>query len=154
LAETAFDQTGKSISCSALHVAAAGVDDEADHAARAQRGRQQFPEHAVGVVGGAADHQHVAFLALLDRDMDHPVVAGLRQHGNGRAADRGAGINRPQIRLHQAGTAERLVRGGDAAGGERPDGVGISALDVADNDGFHDFLRTQPSVSVTRGNNV
>ena len=55
------------------------------HAARLQRGRQQFAEHAVGVVGGAADHQHVALLALLDGDVDHPVVARLRQHGDGAA---------------------------------------------------------------------
>ncbi len=55
-------------------------------AARFQRGREQIAEHAVGIVGGAADHQNVARPALLDRDMDHPVVAGLRQHG-----DRGAG---------------------------------------------------------------
>ncbi len=40
-----------------LHVAATGVKDEADHAARAQRGRQQLAEHAVGIVGRAADHQ-------------------------------------------------------------------------------------------------
>ena len=29
------------------------------------------------------------------------------------------------------------MRGGDADGGERADGVGIGAFDVADDDGFH-----------------
>ena len=54
---------------------------------------EQIAEHAVGIVGGAADHQNIAGLALLDRDMDHPVVAGMRQHSH-----RGArGLARPPI---------------------------------------------------------
>src|SRR5882724_7456988 len=40
-----------------LHVAAAGIDDEAGDAARHQRGREQIAEHAIGVIGAAADHQ-------------------------------------------------------------------------------------------------
>ncbi len=58
-------------------IAHAGIDDQRPDAARHQRGREQIAEHAVGVVGGAADHEDVALLALLDRDMDHPVVAGM-----------------------------------------------------------------------------
>ena len=47
------------------------------------------------------------------------------------------------------------MRGGDAEACERADGVGVGAFDVADDDGSSFlFLRTQPSVSVTRGNNV
>jgi hypothetical protein len=91
----------------------------------------------VGIVGGAAEHHDITLPALLDRDMDHPIVARLRENG-----DRGAGNlrTRPdwaQIRLHQAGAAERLVHGDDAECGHGANGVAIGALDVADDDGFH-----------------
>src|SRR6267142_4204031 len=52
-----------------LHVAAAGIDDKPGDAARHQRGREQIAEHAVGIIGAAADHQDVTRSALLDRDM-------------------------------------------------------------------------------------
>src|SRR5665213_4114788 len=85
-----------------LYVAATGVDDEADDAARHQRGREQVAEHAVGVVGGTADHQDVARPALFDRDMYHPVVAGLRQHRDRSAGRFAARPYRPQIGFHQS----------------------------------------------------
>src|SRR6516164_9886904 len=135
-----------------LHVAAAGVDHQADHPARDQRGLQQYAEHAVGVVGGAADHQHVALLALLDRDVDHPVVARLRQHRYRRPADRGARPDRSHVRLHQAASPERFVRGGDADAGEGADGVRISTFDVADDDGLHFFLTDYFNSNSTVGN--
>src|SRR5215470_12592977 len=106
LAEIARDHTGKPIS-------RAGIDDEALDAARHQRCRQEIAEHAVSVVGRTADHQKVAGLALLDRDMDHPIVAGMRQHGHRRARGLAAGPHRTQIRLHQAAAAMGLVHGGD-----------------------------------------
>ena len=102
-----------------------------------QRGRQQFAEHAVGVVGGAADHQDVALLALLDRDMDHPVVARLRQNGDRGSGNLRAGPDRPHIGLHQARASERLVRGGDAERLHGADGIAVGAFDIADDDGFH-----------------
>src|SRR6267143_3193965 len=52
-----------------LHVAAAGIDDKPGDAARHQRGREQIAEHAVGIIGAAADHQDVTRSALLDRDI-------------------------------------------------------------------------------------
>ncbi len=46
------------------------------------------PITAVGIVGGAAEHDDdVAGLALLDGDVEHPVVAGLCQDGDRRACD-------------------------------------------------------------------
>src|SRR6266702_7056106 len=95
-----------------LHIAAAGIDDKPGDAARHQRGREQIAEHAVGIIGAAADHQNVARPALLDRDMDHPVVAGMRQHRHRGASRLAAGPYRTQIRLHQAEAAIGLVRGG------------------------------------------
>ena len=81
-------------------VAAAGIDDETGDAARLQRGREQIAEHPVGIIGGATDHQDIAWAALFDADMDHPVVAGLRQHGDGGAGRFAARPNRAHIRLH------------------------------------------------------
>jgi hypothetical protein len=124
-----------------LHVAAAGVDDQSLHPARVQRGGEQFAEHAVGIVGGAADHQDVALSALFDGDMDHPVVTRLRQHGHRGAGNLRAGPDRPQVRFHQSGAAERLMYGRDAQRLEGADGVAVCALDVTDDDGFHDGLR-------------
>ncbi len=90
LDEIARDQIGKPISLSVDDVAAAGIDDDALDAARLQRGGDEIADHAVGVVGGAAEHDDVAGLALLDGDMHHPVVAGLRQDGDGGSGDRSA----------------------------------------------------------------
>ena len=104
---------------------------------RHQRGREQIAEHAVGIVRRAADHQDVAGLALLDRDMDHPIVTGLRQDGYG-----GAGCFRPapngaQIGLHQPEPAIGLVRGGNAERAETLDEISFGTLDVADDDRLH-----------------
>lgn len=124
-------------------VAAAGIDDQSLHAARLQRGCEQLAEHAVGVVGGAAHDEDVALRALLDRDMNHPVVAGLRQHGDGGAGDRRASPDRPQIRLHQSEPIIGLVHGRDAVL-RHPSGIGT--LDVANDDRLH------ASSSATVGN--
>ena len=75
-AETAFDQTGKAHLRQVAHVAHAGIDDQPAHAARRERGGEQLAEIAVVARRGRRDDQHVAGPALLDRDMDHPVVAG------------------------------------------------------------------------------
>ncbi|MGY4455062.1 hypothetical protein ACVWZR_009722 [Bradyrhizobium sp. i1.3.1] len=106
--------------------------------------REQLAEHAVGVIGGAADDEDVALLALLNGDMDHPVVAGLCQHRDGGASDRRAGPNGPQVRLHQAEATVSLVNGRDAVF-RHPGGIGT--LDVANDDGLH------ASSSATVGNN-
>ena len=46
-ADTARDQTGNRIAVSSRHIAAAGLDDQAAHAARLQRGGQQFAKVTV-----------------------------------------------------------------------------------------------------------
>ncbi|MBB4421592.1 hypothetical protein GGD66_000118 [Bradyrhizobium sp. CIR48] len=126
-----------------IDVAASGIDDQPLHAACLQRGRQQFAEHAIGIVGGAADDEDVALFALLDGDMDHPIVAGLRQHGDGGPGDRRARPDRAQIGLHQTHAPVSLVHGRDAV---RRHSGGIGTLDIANDDRLH------ASSSATVGN--
>src|SRR3990167_1802367 len=54
-------------------VAAADVEHHRLRAARLAGGREQLAEVAVLVRAGARDHQHVARLDRLHRDVDHPV---------------------------------------------------------------------------------
>jgi hypothetical protein len=96
------------------HVAHTAVDHQALAAARLEGGGQQVAEEAVGAVAGAGCDHHVAGLDLLGRDMQHPVVAGLQQHGDGRTAEARVGVDGPDARLHQAEAAERLMHGRDA----------------------------------------
>jgi hypothetical protein len=117
-----------------LHVAHAAVDHQARAAARLERSGQQVAEEAVGVVAGAGGDDDVAGLDLLGRDMQHPVVAGLQQHGDCRAAEARAGVDGPDARLHQAHAAQRLMHGGDAEARELFDGGRIGAHDVAMDD--------------------
>ena len=63
------------------------------------------------VVGRDGGDDDVARLDLLGRDVQHPVVARLQQHGHGRAARLRAGVDRTHVRLHQADAAHRLVHG-------------------------------------------
>jgi hypothetical protein len=120
-----------------LHVAAAGVDDETGDAARLERGREQFAEHAVAVVGGTPDHQDVARLALLDRDMNHPVVAGLRQHGDRGARRFAARPYRTQIGLHQPDAPVSFMYRGNAERTEPLDHASVGPVDVANDDRLH-----------------
>ena len=76
-------------------VAAAGINNKSGDATRTQCCREQFSEHSVGIVRRAADNQDIAFLALLDRDVDHPVVTWLCQHGDRRARNLCPGPDRP-----------------------------------------------------------
>jgi hypothetical protein len=96
-------------------VAAARVDHQAAHASRHDRRSEQFAKHAVGAVGGDGNHQNVSGLAQLDGHMNHPVVAGLREHGYRAAGASGAHVDGAHVGLHQAQTAHGLVNGGDAA---------------------------------------
>ena len=104
-------------------VAHAGLDDQPDDAARDERGRQQFAEIA-GVAGrGRRDDEHVAFPALLDRDMQHPIIRRRNRDGHRRARESSAAIDRPHVRAHQARAPLRLVHGGDAVGREGARGL-------------------------------
>src|SRR5581483_3634361 len=81
------------------------------------------------------------FLALLHGNMDHPVVARLRQHRHRRSRDLRAGVNRPHVRTHQPGPPERLVNRGDTERGKCADGVRIGAFNIADDDRLHRALQ-------------
>ena len=101
------------------------------------------PGMALGVVIGrigdliVADHQHVSGAALLDRYVDHPVVARLGQHGDGGAGDRRAGPDRPHVWLHQPDTSGGLVDGRNAERAEIVDQGIIDPGNLAHHDGFH-----------------
>ena len=97
-------------------------------------GGQQVAEEAVFVVGGAGSHRHVAGLQLLGRHVHHPVVAGLQQHGDGRAADLGAAVDRAHIGLHQADAAHGFVDGGHAEFGQALYRSLVGAHDIAFDD--------------------
>src|SRR5690606_5988666 len=94
-------------------------------------------ERAVRARGGGGDHHDVAGAALLDGCVDHQVVARPAQHGDGRAADARALLDRPQVGAEVAGAAERLVHGGDAELGERVDVGEVGARRVGDDDRLH-----------------
>ena len=117
-----------------LHVAHAGVDDEALGAARHEAGREEIAEVAVGAVGRDRRDDDVARFDLFADDMHHPVVAGMKQNRHRRSGDQSAGVNRPHIRLHQPHPPHRLMHGRDAVSLERFDGGAFGALDFASDD--------------------
>ncbi len=156
LAEIAFDHTGKPISVSGFTSRQPASMTRPITPRATSAVASNSPNMPSVLSARAADHQHVAFLTLLDRDMDHPVVAGLRQHGDRGPADRGAGPDRPHVGLHQAasGRAPR-ARWRRRAAASVPMALGSARLMLRTTTGFIScFLRTQPSVSATRGNNV
>src|SRR5690606_13185930 len=61
------------------HVATAGVDHETSNAPRLVRRAEKLSEHAVGVRAAERDDDDVARLAKLDRHVQHPVVARMRE---------------------------------------------------------------------------
>ena len=74
-AETLFDHTGNPMRVrNAMSRTPASMTKPA-HAVRHQAGGEQVAEIAVLARAGGRHHQHVASLGLLDRDVDHPVVA-------------------------------------------------------------------------------
>ena len=77
-------QTGNCISVRSLTSRQPGVDDEAADAVRAERRREQVAEHAVCVRAADGRHDDIAGMCELDRDVQHPVVAGMQQHGDAR----------------------------------------------------------------------
>ena len=86
LADMAPTTPGKR-SAQRAHVAAAGVDHQAAHASGNERRRKQFAEHAIRAFRAATDDQHVTRAAEFDGDVQHPVVAGMREYGDGAAGD-------------------------------------------------------------------
>ena len=72
---TARDQTGKPHLAQVRDVAHAAAQDDAADAAALERGGEQLAEQPVGRRRVRRHHQDVAGSALLDRDVDHQVVA-------------------------------------------------------------------------------
>ena len=113
LALTHLLQTGKPISVS-VRTSRTPASMTSARAPRAMKTRrEQIAEIAVRAFGGDRRDDDVAGLDLLGDDMHHPIVAGMQQHGDGRAGDLRAGIDRPHIGLHQADAAHRLMHGGE-----------------------------------------
>src|SRR5262249_32909767 len=76
------------------NVAHAAIDHHALAAVRAKRSREQLAEVASVAIRGTPSNDDVAVLQLLGGDVQHPVVAGLQQHGDGRTAELRAGVDR------------------------------------------------------------
>ena len=119
------------------HVAHAGIDDEGPRALRLEAGGQQVAEVAIGALAGHRRHDDVAGPDLLGRDMQHPVVARLQQHGDRRSRNLRTRVDRPHVGLEQADTPHGLVHRGGAVMRQRIGGGAVGALDVAvDNSQF------------------
>ena len=137
LAEIAFDHTGKPISRSDL----ASRTPASMTSALTPRAISEVASRSPNMPSVLSAEQPTTRmspgLALLDRDMDHPVVAGMRQHGHRGARRLAALPDRAQIGLHQADAAIGLVHGGDAERAEPLHQIRIGALDVANDDRLH-----------------
>jgi hypothetical protein len=131
-------------------IAHARIQDQATHAARLQRGRQQVAEKSVGAGRTGRHHQNIAWLALLDRHMEHPVVAGRHQHRHRRTADGDVALDRPYGVGQQAATPLGLVHGSHAEALQFIQPLSIGARDLPDH---YPGLAEQahPRFSVTRG---
>ena len=120
--DTWRDHTAKPIARSSAVSRTPASMTSAAHAAGHQRGGQQLAEHAVGRRRRVGHHQHVARPAHLDGGVDHQVVARVARHGDGRARQPHALLDRPEVRAGEAPAADRLVHGGGAE--PRPAAVG------------------------------
>ena len=134
LAEIAFDHR-KAHLLRGDFVAAAALDDQANHAARHWRGRKEITEHAVCIVGGAAYDQHVSRRHCSTRDMDHrlsrvcastvtavPAASppACRAHIRFRQADPAIGLVPLKSRARPAGRRRRPRRAAMFRGSARP----------------------------------
>ncbi len=104
-----------------LGVADAGVHDDPAHPALLEGGREQLAEQAVRARGGGGDDEDVALAALLHRGVDHEVVAGPAQHGDGGTGDPHALLDGADPRAQQPGPSHGLAHGRDAEPGQRVD---------------------------------
>src|SRR5690606_24918740 len=73
--------------------------------------RQQVAEVAVLARTGGGYHEHVALPALLDRDVNHPVVAGCHLAGHRASGSVDRAEDRPQAVGHQSLPPLRFVHG-------------------------------------------
>ena len=128
------------------HVADAGVDHQPAAPARRRRGRKQLAEVAVLARARRGEDQEVAGPHLLDRHVQHPVVAGRRRDRDRRPGDPRARIDRPQVAGEEPGPPLRLMHRRDAAAAEPVDHARVGA-----RDGLHHHAGHQSS-STVRGN--
>ncbi len=95
-------------------VAHPGVDDQAADAAVVERGGEELAEHAVRGRRGGGDDEDVALGALLDRRVDHQVVAGPAQRRDRGARDAYVLLDGAQPGAEASGAAHGLVHRGHA----------------------------------------
>src|ERR1700730_960866 len=93
------------------NVPGASVNYQAAHTARLQRSREKLAEHSVGIVRRAGDDEHIAGATLLRRNVDHPVVAGLRQGCHNAPSNARTRPNRTNVCLHKIWCATRCFMG-------------------------------------------
>src|SRR6185312_11207539 len=115
-------------------IAHAGLDDQPSNAAAHQRTGQQLAEISCVRAGGGHNDEHVARAALLDCDVDHPVVRRWQADRNGAAGNAGPRKDRPQMRTQEPGAALSLMDGGHTKTRQPFDEVGFSPLDVGMDD--------------------
>lgn len=120
-----------------LGVADAGVHDDPAHPALLEGGREQLTEQAVRARGGGGDDEDVALAALLHRGVDHEVVAGPAQHGDGGTGDPYALLDGADPRAQQPGPSHGLAHGRDAEPGQRVDVLQLRLRGVGDDDAAH-----------------
>ena len=113
-ADTALLQTGNCISRQRPHVAHAGIDHQRARAAGLEARGEQVAEVAVAARRRDAGHDDVARRDLFGRDVQHPVVARLQQHGHRGTRRVGSGVHGAHVGLHQARASQGLVDGGGA----------------------------------------
>src|SRR5690606_431842 len=77
------------------------------------------------------DHDDVAGPAELGGDMEHPVVAGMRERRHSGARDSGARINWAHVAAEKPGAPLCLVHGSNAELRQGVDDLERCALDVA-----------------------
>jgi ethanolamine utilization protein EutA len=93
-----------------LNVATARVDHQAPDPACAQRGGEQLAEVAVVAPRRRGHHEDVAVGALLNGNVDHPIVAGWDAHGDRGSRDPGTRVDRGDPGREQSCPSLRLVR--------------------------------------------
>ena len=97
-------------------------------------------QKSVTIIGGAGDNKHIAWLAKLDRNMQHPIIARLRQNVDCRPANLRTSINWAHLGFHQTNEPLHLMDGLNASVTKGLCGVRVGALDCANGNGFHHII--------------
>jgi hypothetical protein len=116
------------------HVSHARIDDQTPATPRKRGSCEQIPEIAVLAGARRRQQQDVAGFQLLDRHMDHPVVAGRRRDRHCASRDPRAAIDRTHVAGEKSDSALSLVHGGDSAGSQPVDDALFSPFDIPYDD--------------------